>query len=51
MDIAITLECSRVNDLYHKADELGANVAFSDRYNKGYDHLGRCYRRDSQFYS
>ena len=35
MDIAITLERSRVNDLYHKADELGANVAFSDRFNKG----------------
>lgn len=35
MDIAITLERNRVNDLYHKADELGANVAFSDRFNKG----------------
>lgn len=35
MDIAITLERSRVNDLYHKADKLGADVGFSDRYNKG----------------
>ena len=35
MHIAITLERDRVNDLYRKADELGAEIGFSDRYNKG----------------